>query len=270
MEPGIYRVSDGAQTSPAELFGLLEESSLVYIGESHDNEVHHEIQAEILEGLMRRAPGRVALGMEMFQRPYQKHLDAFIAGDIDESKMLELTDYEKRWGFDFAFYRPLMQMAASQGSAVLALNASRELTKRVKEVGFDGLNEAEAAMIPPSVLERDERHFKMFADVMSSAHAELKGAQLERFYRVQVVWDGVMADSVVRGLEARPSIEVMVVIAGAFHVKERLGIPRHVEALGGPAGVVVIPMETSADAPILKGDVVGSGVGDFVWIKGNR
>ena len=267
LQPGIYRVSDGLRTSSVDFFDLLQEEKIVYVGETHDNDTHHKIQAQILEGLMRRAPGRVALGMEMFQRPFQRHLDDFVNGKIDEGKMLELTEYEDRWGFDFSFYRPLLRMVVSQGSCVLALNASKELTKRVREVGFDGLDEAEAAMVPPSALQRNDRHFKMFSDAMGGSHAELKGEKLERFYRVQVVWDAVMADSAIRGTAARPQIEILVVVAGVFHVKDGLGVPRHVESLGGPTGVVVIPMESDSTKPIYKDEVVGSGVGDFVWIS---
>ena len=267
LAPGIYRVSDGARISPQELFDALDDARTVYIGETHDNAVHHQIQAQVLEGLMRRAPGRVALGMEMFQRPYQRHLDAYVSGEIDEAQMLEKTEYGDRWGFDFGLYRPLTSLVRSQGAPILALNASSELTKKIKEEGFEGLNEAEQALVPETVGAENPEHLEMFKEAMGGAHGGMGAEKLESFYRVQVTWDAVMGESVVRGMKARPEIAHVVVIAGMFHVRDGLGIPFHVEKLGGGKGLIVIPIEQDEGDPVYAEEVMGSGVGDYVWVE---
>ena len=63
--------------------------------------------------------------MEMFQRPFQKVLDDYIGGKIDEAEFLKGTEYFKRWGFDYQLYRPILLFARSEKIPVVALKSSR-------------------------------------------------------------------------------------------------------------------------------------------------
>jgi aminopeptidase N len=47
---------------------------IVYVGEYHDRFAHHNVQLQVIKALYRKDP-KMAVGMEMFQRPYQKALD---------------------------------------------------------------------------------------------------------------------------------------------------------------------------------------------------
>src|SRR5947208_2113670 len=60
----------------------LAQKKIVYVGEEHDKFSHHQVQLEVLRGLYQQTP-KLAVGMEMFQRPFQKALDDYIAGAID-------------------------------------------------------------------------------------------------------------------------------------------------------------------------------------------
>jgi uncharacterized iron-regulated protein len=44
---------------------------IVYVGESHDQLSHHVMELEVIKNLHRRGK-KLAIGMEMFQRPFQK------------------------------------------------------------------------------------------------------------------------------------------------------------------------------------------------------
>ncbi len=266
LEPGIYRVEGGQRLDKADFFDALSGSRLIYIGESHDNATHHRIQAEILEGLARRSPGRVALGMEMFQRPFQPALDAFVAGKLDEAGLLSASEYTTRWGHDFAFYRPLLELMRLQGSPVLALNAPGELTKRLSKEGLEGLDEAERAMLLESFGADNPAHRAMIQEALGSSHGGMDEATFARFYRVQVAWDAVMGATAADFLASRPDIAHVVVVAGMFHVQRGLGIAFHAQRRGAEGGVIVIPIALGDEA-VFAEDVVGSGVGDFVWVE---
>src|SRR5579862_1480105 len=56
---------------------------VVCIGEEHPNPHHHWVQLEVVRHLVRIWP-HIALGMEMFQRPFQGVLDDYAAQRIDD------------------------------------------------------------------------------------------------------------------------------------------------------------------------------------------
>lgn len=266
LAPGIYRVADGAPVAPEVFFDELEEAKYIFVGESHDNIAHHQVQAMILEGLARRSPGRVALGMEMFQVPFQPPLDEYVNRRIDEATMLQRTEYDERWGFDFDFYRPMTTLMRLQRSAVVALNAPKEVTRQVSQHGLDSLSDEVRASLPSSLTAENPDHRKMFGEAMGSFHNGMDPETFERYYMAQVIWDATMAQSAVKFLEARPDIERIVVVAGMYHVQYGLGIPFHVEALSGVRGPIVIPVDVNAEKPVTGSDVFGKGMGDFVWV----
>jgi len=267
LAPGIYRIETGVRVSEAELFAELSKAQVVYVGETHDNAAHHAVQARVVEGLMR--PG-LALGMEMFQRPYQEPIDAFMKGEIDEAELLKRTEYEKRWGFDFAFYRPMVALTQQRGARILALNAPSELTKKVAREGRDALTPEEEALLPPTLDVPNPTHRAMFDEVMESVHAGMDAAMLDRFYVAQVIWDATMAMSVVEGLE-RLEVEQVVVLAGVVHVLGGHGIPFHVKRLKPEVRTrIVLPAEATAERPVFAEEVFGSGDGDFVWVWGRE
>ena len=91
---------------PATLTGLdalvtkLADRRVVFVGESHDRYEDHLNQLAVIRGLHEQDVD-LAIGMEMFQQPFQPALDAYIAGEINEEEMLRRTDYFERWRFDY-------------------------------------------------------------------------------------------------------------------------------------------------------------------------
>src|SRR5690606_19169315 len=124
---------DGKNLTWGAFLDRLAEVELVCIGETHNSEMHHRVQLQVVKGLF-ALDHRLGVGMEMFQRPYQSHLDDFLAGRIGEKEMLEKTEYAKRWGYDWDLYRPIVDFCKRNDIPVAALNAPRELTRRVSEV----------------------------------------------------------------------------------------------------------------------------------------
>ena len=108
----------------------LDSARVVYVGEIHDDYAHHLAQLAVIKQLHRRHPD-LAIGMEMFQQPYERHLEAFIAGELDEQEMLRRTEWFDRWRYDYRLYKPVLDYAREHGLSVIALNVSTELKKRV-------------------------------------------------------------------------------------------------------------------------------------------
>ena len=82
-------------SSLSDLQGLIDRLSdkrVVFVGEQHDRYEDHLNQLAVVAGLHEK--GRdLAIGMEFFQQPFQPHLDAFVAGEIEEKELLRRTAY---------------------------------------------------------------------------------------------------------------------------------------------------------------------------------
>jgi uncharacterized iron-regulated protein len=230
----------------SELAPELARASAVCIGESHDNPHHHFAQRELTRALMREAAGRpLAVGFEMFQRPFQAALDTF-SKDGDAQKLIHASEFETRWGHAFQYYAPLLEAGRAAGATLLALNASKELSKAMAKGGPDALPEGLRPELP-SLATNDPEHRAFFEAAMGmsfsgakpsphgpteaqGAHGGHAGLSLENLYLAQLVWDETMAETASRWLAAH-SDGLLVVIAGAGHCHES-AVPRRIERRG--------------------------------------
>lgn len=237
LKPGIYDVATGLTLDEATLVERVRSAKYVAVGESHDSAEDHALQLRLYQ---KASEGRrVALGMEMFQRPYQEPLDLYVRGEIDEAQMLEQTEWASRWGFETGLYQPLWRHAQSLGLAVVALNTRRELTKRVSAVGVDGLNEDERAELVDLDLSRED-YRTWLRDIFAGHGMATDETKLDRFYQAQVLWDETMADSAVGFMAAHTEYDGIFLVVGRGHVERRWGIPSRIERRDPEHRVLVI------------------------------
>ncbi|OOZ34406.1 ChaN family lipoprotein [Solemya velesiana gill symbiont] len=225
----------------------LDETRVVYVGEIHDNYGHHLAQLEIIKGLHQRDPD-IAIGMEMFQQPYQPHLDTFISGETDEHEMLRRTEWYDRWRFDYRLYKPILDYAREHAIPLVAMNVTAELKGRVSEVGIDGLNAEERAAIPAEIDKPDVEYRARLKQIFIQ-HMARGNRDFERFVEVQLLWDESMAESAARYLEAHPD-KKLVVLAGGGHLMYGSGIPNRVDRRVQVTSAIILPGD---NRPVLPG-----------------
>jgi uncharacterized iron-regulated protein len=196
---------------------------IVYVGEHHDRFAHHYVQLEVIKGLYKKNR-KIAIGMEMFQRPFQKSLDDYIAGRIDEREFLKRSEYFKRWGFDYNLYKPILDFARQERIPVVALNIQREIVDKVSRGGIDSLSEAEKSEIPSQMDFSDEEYKERLKRVFEM-HKNSKERNFDFFCQSQILWDETMSMSVDEFLKKTP-IYQMVVLAGGGHIQYGSGIPK--------------------------------------------
>ncbi|MCB9570634.1 MAG: ChaN family lipoprotein [Kofleriaceae bacterium] len=165
-----YAIVDG-RTGKAvdedQFWAALDAARVVCVGEEHPNPHHHWVQLQVVDHLSSRRTVGFGVGMEMVQRPYQGVLDDFAAGRIDEAALLSRVGWEDRWGYDWKLYQPILTRAVAHRAALVALNAPRELTKKVVREGLAALTAEERAQVPELVLD-DAQHRRWFDGVMSA------------------------------------------------------------------------------------------------------
>jgi uncharacterized iron-regulated protein len=250
-----YQVVDartGTSVDEPAFWGRLAAARAVCVGEDHNNPHHHWMQLHVVRELVKRLPPgtKLALAMEMFQRPFQGVLDDYAAHRIDAAALRSRSGYDDRWGYDYSFYGPTIDAAVGAGARLLAANAPKELTKKISHHGLESLTAGEKAQLPQLVLD-DAAHRAWFDALMedmggSAAHAQRPSGQAEptdsdhadkppaappnhrgdgeatempsadRIYTVQVTWDETMADTAARWLAANPGGH-LILLAGNGH-----------------------------------------------------
>ena len=208
----------------------LAQANVVYLGETHDSATDHKAQLEILQKLYRQK-AKIAIAMEMFQRPYQGVLNRYLAGQVSEQELVEQSEYEQRWGFPWEYYAPILQFAREKHLPVLALNTPTEVTRQVAREGLESLTPAQRQFIPPFAEIRTDnaeyRQLMLTAFKQHQAAGHGSSADFERFFLAQVLWDETMAEKIAQFLQSNPDYQV-VVLAGKGHINYGYGIPSRV------------------------------------------
>ncbi|BCB96363.1 hypothetical protein JZK55_12850 [Dissulfurispira thermophila] len=207
----------------SEIIEAVSSKKIVYIGEYHDRFAHHNVQLEVIKGLHKKNK-KIAIGMEMFQRPFQKVLDDYIAGMINEKEFLKKSEYFKRWGFDYNLYKPILDFAVQEKIPVVALNIQREIVDKVSRSGIDSLSEAEKKEIPMEMDFSDGEYRDRIREVFLR-HDNSGGKNFDFFYQSQILWDETMSMSIDEFIRKNPDYQ-MVVLAGGGHIQYGSGIPK--------------------------------------------
>jgi uncharacterized iron-regulated protein len=226
------RNADGQVLDQAQLFDELAHFDVVCLGEAHDRARDHFAELAIAEGLERRArvSGRaLGIGFEMFQASDSNALHAYSVGYIDDAGLRKRTDYEARWGYAYAYYRPILALGRAYGLPLKALNATRELTHAVAQNGLAQLTPRLRRQLPGELNFDDAQHRAQFEHLMADhPHGPGGSLDLDNFYAAQVVWDETMADNAARWVAAQAPLRQLIVLAGAAHCRQP-AIPTRIE-----------------------------------------
>lgn len=250
--------------SSQELLQNLTKANVVYLGETHTSEADHKAQLEIIQQVYAKKP-KMAIAMEMFQRPFQGAIDRYLAGEITEQELLTQTEYQQRWGFPWEYYAPILRFAKENRIPVLAVNTPSEVTRKVSRQGLESLTPEDKKYIPPiSEIRTDNGGYRqMLLDVFNQHQQGGHGtsASFERFFSAQVLWDETMAESIAKFVKSNPN-HTVIVLAGKGHLVYGYGIPSRVaRRLGNSLVQKTILLNPDAELPLKKDQPVA----DFLW-----
>jgi len=224
------------QLSSPDLWAQLLEADVIYVGEIHDRPAEHQAQLRLVQALHQANP-QMVLGLEMFQRPFQSAIAAYLAQEITEAELQAQTEYADRWGYPWEFYGPLLRFAQQVGMPVAALNAPSEVTRRVARGGLAAITKADRPYVPDpaTITTKDPAYRDWLRDIFREVHGEGhgeghggKGFNFEYFVAAQAVWDETMAAAIVELRQTHPDRPV-IVLAGRGHVVPPGAIPSRVQ-----------------------------------------
>jgi uncharacterized iron-regulated protein len=212
------------------LLKTLATAQVVYLGETHDSQQDHQTQLAIIQALHQQNP-KLAIALEMFQRPFQPMLDRYLAGELTEVELQQQSEYDQRWGFPWQLYAPILRFAKENRLRLLALNTPTEVTRKVGKQGLANLSPPDLQFIPP-VAEIDTSNAAYRAKILQVYEQFHQGKTsstgFENFFAAQVLWDETMAATIAEFVQANPDFQV-VVLVGQGHIAYGYGIPSRVE-----------------------------------------
>lgn len=252
--------------NPNNLMQELTQANVIYLGETHNNVEDHQAQLQIIQTLYQKNP-KIAIAMEMFQRPYQNVLDQYLKGEITESQLIEQSQYHQRWGFPWENYAQILRFAQANKIPVLAMNTPTEITRKVAQEGLESLTQSEQQYIPPlteidlNSSEYREMLFKIYQDYHQESHGESEN--FERFFQAQILWDETMADAIANFVKNNPNFQI-IVLAGQGHIVYGYGIPSRVKRrlIDHPFRQKSLLFQSPEEEPLLSEN---SAISDWIW-----
>jgi len=195
---------------------------VVYLGECHSLERHHDIQARILADLGKKGVPLV-LGLEQMEAFNQPDLDRYNQGKIDFDQLAEATRWSQRWE-NYPQYRPILESARKLAAPILALNARRETIRQVvRSGGIDKLDPQLRKELPADVQLEDPLYEKLL-NIYMMVHASVTPQRMRPMLQAQIARDEVMAAVLCEFLQSEAhSGRTAVVLCGSGHVNYGLG-----------------------------------------------
>jgi len=261
----ILRLPEGDPIPFSQLLYDLDTTRVVFVGESHDQIEHHQIQVRMIQDLIAKGKDLV-IGMEMFEKSQQPPLDRWSQGLLTEEEFLKEVHWDTTWAMDYELYKGILDAAKTHHLKVLGLNAPRDLVRKVAENGIEGLSPEDRKMLPEIDL-TDGQH-RAYIDAIYKGHEKGSAKDSENFYEAQCLWDEGMAESLSEFLESpRAEGKTVLVFAGSGHIVFGFGIPNRFHRRS-PTPYQIILLKTWRKK--MDGDFTFTGasspLANFLWI----
>jgi len=253
----VFRTVDSKFITFSELLEDLKKVDVIFVGEVHDREFHHEMQLNIIKALVaEKLP--IVIGLEMFNYESQKELDLWSSGNINTEDFIRV--YYKNWNFPWNIYDDIFIFIKDSKLPAIGLNVPPEITRKVATSGFASLTKEELKRLPPEIACIVNEEYMKFIRRAYAMHRQ-GGNNFQFFCEAQLLWDQSMAYNIA-GYFKKHHDKKMVVLAGNGHAWKR-GIPAQLKHFSDKINYrVILPyIEKYIDPNTIK-----SGDADYILI----
>lgn len=221
----ILNTKTNETTSFDEMINELSNYRIVMIGESHTNQLHHDVQFDIIKGLYEK--GRdVRLALEMYNPSQNEALAAWSSGETDSSTFMEQTGYLVSWGHNYRYYKAIFDYVREKHIPMYGVNTERKYASKIGKGGLASLTDEDRAAIPEVDTSNIEHRF--YVKVALQGMDAQMPKQFSNMYPAQCLWDAAMGEGAIHVAEENPEA-IVIVLAGSGHVAYNLGIGRIIE-----------------------------------------
>lgn len=248
----VWLVPEARFVGEDAFFDRLARARFVLLGETHDDPLHHVLQARTLGALVAR--GRhPAVAFEMISVDRAAALAAATAEPgASAEDVRRAVDWDASGWPDFALYAPIFDTALAAGLPLVAADLGAETRNALRRGGVAALEPAQrAALGLDEPLPASQRE-AMAAEIVEAHCGYDPGPFLPRMVDVQRARDAQLALALVRAGDR----DGAVLIAGAGHVRRDRGVPSFLArelpgaSVASVAFVEVEPSEVDAVAAL--------------------
>jgi uncharacterized iron-regulated protein len=254
---------------------------MIYLGERHTLQRHHEMQAKLLAGLARKGLP-LAVGLEQMETAQQSHLDRYNRGEIDFEQLAQLTAWPKRWQ-NYRQYRPILEAARKCKAPIVALSAKSESIRQVvRSGGIERLAPEARGELPADMQVQDPPYEKSLS-LQMMVHASATAQTLRPMIEAQIARDEAMAEAIAAFMKSPGGRgRTVLVLCGAGHVANGMGLPPRVRrrlpdvkdriVLFSESGEVRLSPEEKAQARAIEITheqlrALRQPIADYLWVK---
>jgi uncharacterized iron-regulated protein len=258
----VPQVLDVATKQPVEykeFISKVKGADVVFMGETHDEVKQHQNELDIIKSL-HAVDGNVAIGLEMFSTDYQRQLDDWSNGKLDEQEFRAV--YAKNWSYDWQLYRDIFIFARDNHIPMIALNVPKPIISKVARQGAAAVTDADKKELPPQINwklnpQQAEYMRRIREQVFGNRPAPIR---VSNFQEAQALRNCVMAWSISRFKEKSPKTRV-ISLTGTWHAVKN-GAPEALKQYGNLTYKVVLPQ-----LPELQVENVKADEADFLILK---
>ncbi len=236
----------------SDVFSQLNQNPILLMGEHHANANHHSWHLDTLTKLS-RDNNNIVLGFEMLPRSKQDLLNRWVAGKLNQKEFLRMLNWDELWGFDLNHYLPLFLFARDKKIPIVALNIEQALVKNIanrdwSKTDFSLYPITKPANPPPEYIRQLAVSFTRHKfEPLSESDKE----KFHRFVKQQLIWDRVMAESIVKSIDNSSNV-LFIGFAGSWHLINRFGIVFQLNSLGHNEITTLIPWDKNLDCSDLN------------------
>jgi len=220
-----YRLfsAQGAPADYDQMLTQLAQADVVLFGEQHNDPIAHWLELQVAKDLARlKGPGKLVLGLEMFERDVQPLVAGYAAGTVPDSAFERQS---RPWPNYATDYRPLLQFARQAQVVVVGTNAPRRYAQQVARGSLAALDKLPAAeksyLVPlPLKVDFDLPGYKNMA-AMFGGDASAHGGGARHVIEAQALKDATMAHFIRASLAPG---QTLLHLNGSYHSDHHDGI----------------------------------------------
>lgn len=258
----IWDLNTGVRSTPENLLAALRAARFNLLGEVHDNAAHHAMRLKLLDALGESGL-KPAVAFEQFDRAHAEALQQRLAaGDVTAESMAQAVQFDRK-GWNWDFYRPLVETALRHRMPLRAANLSRAEASRIAKEGMAALGAQRISELQLETVWTPEKE-RALREIVYEGHCRSIPEPLTaNIAAAQRARDATLAEALLE-----PPADGAVLIAGNGHVRRDLGVPLYLRQALPDARIVslgLLEVENGKDRPA---DYFAEGperTYDFAW-----
>jgi len=242
----IWSVEDQKFISEESFGRRVQENDAIMLGETHDNLRHHQLQAQVINELV-KTQRRPAVAFEMLNQEQQAVIVQFQASAKNKTDdFSQAVNWDKSGWPEWSYYRPVFQSAIENDLPIIAANLDLKLIRKVIKQGSKVLAQNYQDLL--TKYQYDPALKKELEQEILSAHCDmLPEKMLSPMLMGQQVRDLAMTQAVQSSLNSSTG-DGIVLISGSGHSRKDYGVPYYLQQEMPELKVVSIAfMEVSED-----------------------